>query len=198
MASVELRPSGAKILRYPPGEQPLLTAGQHKVEFVWLSTLDQVLLLRRHWNQTTEATEACVCNPTCPSSRLDRCVAVALRTNHDTWEERMLLLPEEGWRSFERAWLLQEVPKPHPMGARCHLLRTGSRRNGRTCCQPIEWYPDTPGSFDIAAAARRQLHIAADFFGQTEADLPAEVNVIPPARSRQDKPRVPLGTPKKR
>jgi len=198
MATVELRPSGSRILRYPPGEQPLLTAGVTKCEFVWLSTLDQVVLLRRHWNQQTEATEPCLCNPICGSSRIDRCVAVALRTSHDVWEERLLLLPEEGWRSFERAWLLQTVQQPDPMGARCSLQRTGSRRNGRTCCVPLDWVDNCPGTFNVLAACRRQLHVAGDFFGQGDEDRDDSGEVKPQGKASEGKPRVAKGRPQRR
>jgi len=194
LTTVEVRPSGAKILRHAPGEQPLLIAQPRPQEFCWLSTMDQVLLLRRHWNQNTESTEPCLCNPTCGSSRVDRLVAVALRMSHDQFDERLLVLPEEGWRCFERLWLLQPVPQPDTLGAMCVIQRTGTRRNGRTTCVPSSWAANPPGPFDVVAAARRQLHIAADFFGDRgDVEGLIDAGKAEAAALRAAKPRVPLG-----
>jgi hypothetical protein len=194
MATVEVLKSGSKILRHPPGGQPLLTAGVTRAEFIWLSTLDQVLLLRRHWDAASESTVACLCEPRCGSSRVDRVVATLLRVDHALWEERLLLLPEEGWRSFERAWLLLNLQRPCPMGARCTIQRTGSRRNGRTCCVPLDWIDDPPSTFDVTAAARQQLHVSADFFGRGAHGLGEEPGLPPVAiPGVTGKPRVPKG-----
>lgn len=194
MASLEVRADGTRIVRHSPGGQPLLVPGPHKIEFLWLSSLDEIVLLRRHWNTNAEATEPCLCEPRCGSSRVDRLVAALLRTNHDTWEERLLILPEEGWRSFERSWLLQPEKQPDTSGARCHLQRVGPKRNGRTTCIPLDWVKNCPSGFSVVIAAREQLHVAADFFGRGDDEL-AEEKIELPARTRQDKPRVPLGKP---
>jgi hypothetical protein len=194
MASVEVTKAGTRILRHPPGGQPLLVAGVGRAEFIWLSTVDQILLLRRHWDAASESTVACLCEPQCGSSRVDRLVAVVLRIDHETWEERLLVLPEEGWRSFERAWLLQPVQQPDPLGARCTIVRTGSRRNGRVCCVPLDWVAAPPSTFNLAAAARTQLHVAADFFGRgADAEEPSVLPVGVPRVDRAEKPRVPKG-----
>lgn len=194
MASVEKRADGSRIVRYGPGKQPLLVPSPVRVEFIWLSGLEQVIFLRRHWNSAAEATEPCLCEPRCGSSRVDRLVATLLRTNHDTWEERLLILPEEGWRSFERCWLLQPAVQPSPEGARCLLQRVGPKRNGRTTCLPQDWVKVCPSGFSVVEAAREQLHVASDFFGKGDE---MDEERIPQDKAREGKPRVPLGKPQK-
>ena len=195
MASVEKRADGSRIVRYSPGGQPLLVPSPTRVEFLWLSGLDQMVLLRRHWSAAIEATEPCLCEPRCGSSRVDRLVATLLRTNHDTWEERLLILPEEGWRSFERSWLLNAELQPTPEGARCLLHRVGPKRNGRTTCQPQDWVKVCPSGFSVVIAAREQLHVAADYFGRGDELVEDET---PQGKASAGKPRVPLGKPQKR
>lgn len=194
MSHVETRLSGQRILRYESGRQPLLVASAAAQEVMWLSSLDEVLRLRRHWVDAIASTEVCHCQPPCGTMRIDRLVAVIKNQGEGRWEERLMILPEDGWRSCERIWLLNYQDRPDLRGVTCIVQRVGERRNGRTTCIPQAFQSgDLPATFDVPAAARHQLHVAADFFGAGCNELEEDEKVIVPARSRQTKPRVPLG-----
>jgi hypothetical protein len=80
-------------------------------------------------------------------------------------------------------------------GVRAIVQRHGPHNNGRTSCEAQDRTSNPPGGFNLAAGVRNTLGIAADFFGDADGELFGKEE--PPARTRQDKPRVPLGKPQK-
>lgn len=189
MTTVEHRSSGQRVLRYGLGRQPLLTPQTHKQEILWLSELDHVIRVLRHWDDERQCTEVCTCQGICTTQRTDRLIGVLAHTGANLWEERLLILPEDGWRTCERAWLAKFQDERDMQGAVCIIQRAGSRRNSRTTCIPQKWQKDdVPSGFPIGDAALRQMHIATDFFGLGCND--AEID---PSAEGVVKPRIALG-----
>jgi hypothetical protein len=195
MATVETRETGMKIIRHGPGRQPLLTISEKLQGLIWLSPISGVIRVQRHWDEELDRTEPCRCVGHCPTTRTDRLVAVLLQMDRLMYEERVLVLPEDGWRCMERCWLAKFQDRADLQGAGCLIRRVGSRRNGRTTCEILEWYKSVvPESFDLDEAVRRQMHIATDFFHRGANAHEVDEKIETPIKRRSDKPRVPLGS----
>jgi hypothetical protein len=198
MTTVEHTSTGKKIIRYCLGKQPLLVISEKLQGVLWLSTIDQVILVQRHWSEPLQRTEHCSCVEHCPTTRVDRLGAVLLQIDHSIFEERILILPEDGWRCLERAWLLKFQDQADIRGLGCNIRRVGSRRNGRTTCDPVQWSKDAvPRSFDLDEAVYRQMHIPPELYrhGANTFEVP------PDHRSNgksSEKPRIALGKPQGR
>jgi hypothetical protein len=184
-----------KIIRHGTGKQPLLVISEKQQGLIWLSAISEVIRVQRHWDDFAEQTEPCKCVGHCPTTRTDRLVAVLLQIDRLLYEERVLVLPEDGWRCVERCWIAKFQDKADLQGAGCFVQRVGSRRNGRTTCTILEWYKSVvPESFDLGEAVRRQMHIATDFFQRGANAEEVDEKIETPIKRRSDKPRVPLGS----
>jgi len=188
---IENRVDGASIMRRGDGLQRLCVATSHTQEVLILSRLDRVVSVKRHWSEDKQQTAPCECTQPCSSQRLDRFCESLVRVGPTLWEERLLVLPADAWNCLERTLILKGVASLETAGARCILRRSGDKRNGRTSCEYQDTVRNVPEGFNLVAAMRSSAGIAADFFGDSEGvAFPQE---LPPARTRQDKPHVPLG-----
>ena len=188
---IENRIDGAAIMRRDLGGQRLIVANSHSVELVILSELCCVISVKRHWDEARACTVPCECVGPCQSQRLDRFMEALARVGPTLWEERVLVLAADGWASLERSMVAKGKVDLQVRGARCILRRTGDKRNGRTSCEYQDHVVSIPQGFDLPGAMRSSLGIAADFFGDSEGEaFPTE---LPPARTRAEKPKVPLG-----
>jgi hypothetical protein len=185
--------NGHKCLTMPSGGQRIAVARSNKSEMIIVSQMADVLEVRRHWDPDQASTAPCFCSPRCHSSRVDRMIAVLLRLGALHWEERVFICSEEGWASFQRNLATGEWNPSDIRGWGVLVQRWGAKANGRVTVTPNYRYPSVPPTFDLVAAVRNTVGIAADFFGAVgEVD---DADDGPPARTRRDKPRVPLGTP---
>lgn len=193
---VEKCVDGAQIMRPGVGKQRLYVASSHPGEVMILSDLREVISCHRHHDEVLKKTVPCFCTQPCPTQRLDRFLAVILRTGPTLWDERVMVLPAQGWSSLMTTMVNKNRDHTMIRGARCIVQRHGSTPNGRTSCEYQDCSKNPPAGFDLAAGVRNTLGIAADFFGDSDGELfaPAEL----PARTRSDKPRLPLGKPQGR
>lgn len=185
--------NGHKVLCMPSGQQRIAVARSQKSEMIVLSTIQDVLEVRRHWDNEQNGSVPCLCNPRCHSSRIDRMIAVLLRLGELHWEQRVFICSEEGWSSFQRNLATGEWDPTDIRGWSVIVQRWGSKSNGRCTVTPSTKHPAVPPTFDLVAAVRNTVGIAADFFGAVgEVDESLDG---PPPFPFGLKPRVPLGTP---
>jgi hypothetical protein len=173
----------------------LLSLGPIGREVIILSTEDEVVLLRRHWDPDLAATEPCLCTPRCASSRIDRSMMAIARTGPESWEHVLVVLAEDGFASMERNALAILGKWPGLRGLHAVIRRQGDRKNGRLCVT-VQGFFKGPliAPRDILEACRRVLRVSADFFGRGLDEVErTDDTIIPPARSRSDKPRVAKG-----
>jgi len=159
--------------------------------------------VRRHWNREAGKTEACTCEPMCPSGREDYFTAAlqmlpGASEGERVWEPVVLHLTETTVRGI---YLTMRARRDDGdlRGMLVILQRVGGG-SGRvtvvTASRAV--LTDARPRIDVAGVVAARLRITTDFFGMRfdENQEPASANnVIPPARSRDDKPRVPKGKP---
>jgi len=189
---IEDRVDGAKIMRPGSGRQRLLVATTHPAELVVVCEMKEVISVKRHWSEELQKSVACDCTGPCPTSRLDRFLAVLYRVGPTIWEERLLVIADQGWHCLLASLLVKGFPHDRIWGARVILRRVGPKSNGRTEAHVQDFVKSTPGGFDIPAAMRNGVGIAADFFGDSEG-APVSDQVALPIKTRSDKPRVDKG-----
>jgi hypothetical protein len=188
---IEKRVDGAQVVRPGLGRQRLLVASTHPAEVVVVCDLEEVISCNRHHDENLKKTVPCTCTGPCYSQRTDRFVAVLYRTGPTLWEERVLVLPANGWGSMMSTMLNKHLDHSDIRGLRMIVQRRGDSINGRTTADVQDRVKSIPGGFDLKAGVRNTTGIAADFFGDSDGELFAKEE--PPARTRQDKPRTPLG-----
>lgn len=191
---VESTPTGQRVFS-PTGGPRLLPLTNVGREVIFLSSEEEVVLLRRHWNSEFNATMPCLCTPKCASSRVDRSIMAIVRTGPESWEHVLVVLAEDGFASLERSALAMFGKWQGLRGLHAIIKRTGTAKNGRLACSVNGFFrgPLLPPK-DILDACRRILRVSADFFGRglEEVDR-SEETISVPLRSREDKPRVPKG-----
>jgi len=189
---VEERLDGAKIVRDGPGRQQLLVASTHQEELVIVSGIAEVISVTRHWDTTLDKTVPCECSGPCPSRRLDRFLAVIYRTGPTIWQERLLVLSDQGWHCLIGSLVAKGCPIDAIRGGRCILRRVGNKANGRIECHLQDVVKNVPAGFDVAAAMRGTVGVSADFFGDSEG-VTASDQALLPIKTRNQKPRVDKG-----
>lgn len=192
---VEKCVDGAMIMRPGLGRQRLYVASTHPGEVVILSNLAEVISCLRHRDEELKKCVPCQCTHPCYTQRTDRFLAIILRTGPTLWDERVMVLPAQGWSSLMSTMLNKGMNHEQIRGVRCIVQRHGDHANGRTSCEAQDRTSKPPAGFNLAAGVRNTLGIAADFFGDADGELFAKE--VPPARTRQDKPSVALGRPQK-
>lgn len=197
------------MLSFPAGKKdhlltpmfPLVLTRPDKSKRTWLITSPPAdrRQVRRHWNEEYGRTEPCSCTPPCRTSREDYFTGAHLLRHTDVdgtrhWEPVVLHATEQTVRS-----IYSQCRMRGDDGDLCGLLvclhRTGGD-NGRVTVDGILRVPDRERQrIDVDACLLSRLHITSGFFGKRldDEEEEPEVQTIPPARSRDDKPRVPKG-----
>jgi len=188
---IEDRADGAKIMRPGTGKQRLLVASTHQAELVIVCQASEVVSCRRHYDESLRKTVPCDCVGPCYSQRLDRFLGVIYRAGPTIWDERVLCLPAMGWGSLQTTAVARGFDPNDILGYRCVLRRMGGAANGRTTCEVQDRVKIIPAGFDLLAGVRNCTGIATNLWRDWDGD--AFPQAIPPARTRQEKPRVPLG-----
>jgi hypothetical protein len=188
---VEKTVDGAQILRPGEGRQRLLVATSHPAEVVVVCDLRDVVSCLRHYDEQLKKTIPCTCTGACYSQRMDRFLAVLYRQGPTIWDERVLVLPANGWSSLVATMLLKHLDHSDIRGIRAIVQRRGDSINGRTTFDVQDRVKAVPAGFNLAAGIRNCTGIAAGFFLDADGDLFVKEEV--PARTRSDKPRLALG-----
>jgi len=194
-----------------PSKKPRILPPMHPVRITrpdnqqrkWLITslVTERIQVRRHWNKDRGCTEVCTCEPACDSMREDYFTGALLflpggEEGEQVMEQVVLHCTEQTVRSAYNV-LRTHRDDGDLAGAILCLQRVGGG-SGRVCVVSTSRgvLTDSRPKIDVAGVVAARLRITTDFFGMRfdEAEEPASSNnVIPPARSRSDKPRVEKG-----
>jgi len=194
-----------------PSKRPRILRAQHPVRIVrpdgerrkWLITSlpAERVQVRRQWNKDRSCTEVCECEPACQSMREDYFTGALMflpggDPGEQVMEQVVLHCTEQTVRS---AYTLLRMHRDDGdlAGVVLCLQRVGGG-SGRvtviTCERAV--LTDARPRIDVGAVVQARLRMSTDFFGKKfdADDEPPSVNaVIPPLRSREEKPRVPKG-----
>jgi len=157
--------------------------------------------VKRHWNKELSCTEACTCEPACMSSRDDYFTGALFliaggHVDEQVVEQVVLHCTEQTVRS---AYTLLRTRGDDGDLAGCLLcLQRVGGGNGRVQVVSIERgiLTDSRPRIDVAGVVLSRMRLTADFFGRrfdADEEHPSLNQIVPPARSRDDKPRVPKG-----
>lgn len=200
--------ANSSTMRIIPVFHPVRIARPDRVNRRWIITspLAHRIQVTRHWNIEHGVTEVCQCQPACATSREDYFTGALQAQGQGTdgaklWEPVVLHLTEQTVRSI---YLLMRSRNDDGdlQGNMVSLERQGTRANDRVVCRDVQRGRITSATpmIDVAQVVLFRLRITTDFFGQKllddDAASPQSVNVeqvIPPARARNDKPRVAKG-----
>jgi hypothetical protein len=191
--------------------RPRILKPQHPVRIVrpdqerrkWLITSlpAERIQVRRHWNKERAATEVCECEPACQSMREDYFTGALMflpgdDPNEQVMEQVVLHLTEQTVRSCYTL-LRMHRDDGDLAGVVACLQRVGggSGRVSVVTCERAVLTDNRP-RIDVAAVVQARLRLSTDFFGKKfddDTDAPHINAVVPPARSRSDKPRIPKG-----
>jgi hypothetical protein len=188
---VENRVDGASIIRPGTGHQRLLVATKHPAEVIIVCPASESVSCKRHYDESLRKTIPCECGGPCYTQRIDHFLGVLYRSGPTLWEERVMILPANAWHCLRSSAAVKGMDPDDIVGLRCIVQRHGDSSNGRSTCTVQDRVKACPGGFPLAAGIRNCTGIAADFFGDANGDLFLEE--IIPAKSRSEKPRVPLG-----
>jgi len=172
------------------------------VLYVILDDIEQVVKIGRHYKDGR--TSPCECDPPCGSYRLDYFMRALRLSTIDPggchhWEPVVFQLTDQSIRSLET--ILQEKALGAGLaGVRARFSRRGSHSNGRIEVREVD-RARIKSRVDVSVRTVLTLRRVEGFtplFHQVdtngkESTLVETEQVIPPARSRDDKPRVPLG-----
>lgn len=161
--------------------------------FVIIDHIEEVVQIARHW--ADGRTVPCDCPSPCGSYRLDYFMrALRLATIDPSgchhWEPVVLQLTDQAVRTIETqsqtAGLIGGLA-----GTRCRLNRIGSSANGRIQVREVDRaIIRTDLKFSVTAVLMlRRVEGFAPLYQQHNVD-----QVETPARTREEKPRVPKGT----
>jgi len=187
-----------------PGMHPLMIERPQPMvrTFIITSPITQRVQVRRHWNEESGRTEPCRCEPPCGTMREDYFTGALMLKHTDPdgtrhWEQVVLHLTETTVRSIY-AVIQMRGDKGDLQHLAIQLKRVGNA-NGRVTVTSWVRMPakDRPG-IDVAGVILKRLHIATNMFSEkidhdTDAPEPTEQTETP-ARTREEKPRVPKGT----
>lgn len=170
--------------------------------FVLLDDVDQIVQVGRHYRDGR--TCPCDCDAPCESYRLDYFMrALRLATVDPSgchhWEPVVLHLTDQAIRTIETQMQTRGLIGGLA-GVKVRLNRKGSNANGRIEVREVDRAVIT-SRVDFSVRTVLTLRRVEGFHPLYDAKhkplaktLPNEDQTVPPARSRNDKPRVPLGT----
>jgi len=194
-----------------PSKRPRILPPMHPVRIVrpdetrrkWLITSlpPERVQVRRHWNKERACTEVCSCEPACQTMREDYFTGALMLlpggdADEQVMEQVVLHCTEQTVRSAYTA-LRMHRDDGDLAGTILCLQRVGGG-SGRVTVVAVERAVLTSNRprIDVAGVVQARLRLSTDFFGQRfddDSDAPHINAVIPPARSRNDKPRVAKG-----
>jgi len=183
---IEVRPP-ERIVRAEPGPRRL---------FILMGEKESCVEVVRHWKDGQ--TVPCDCEGPCPTARNDW-FAPALLLHHVTsdttrwWEPVVLHMTDDAVRRLEAAVQIAGV-MPGLTGLMFRLGREGSSKQSRIIVTEVSkiGHPPTYHTSVGTVLAMRRVAGYTPLF-QSRPGPAEEDQVIPPARSRADKPRVPKG-----
>jgi len=194
-----------------PSKRPRILKPQHPVRIVrpdqerrkWLFTSlpAERVQVRRHWNKERSCTEVCDCEPACQSMREDYFTGALMflpggGVDEQVMEQVVLHCTEQTVRGVY-TYLRMHRDDGDLAGTVVCLQRVGGG-SGRVTVISAERavLTDNRPRIDVAGVVQARLRLSTDFFGQkfdADEDAPHINAVVPPARSRSDKPRIDKG-----
>lgn len=189
--------------RILPAFHPVRITRPDEVKRTWLITslVNERIQVRRHWNRERACTEPCQCEPACDSMREDYFTGALLfvpggEPGEQIMEPVVLHATEQTIRSAYTSLRIHH-DDGDLAGCLLCLQRVGGNK-GRVSVVSTgrATLTDSRPRIDVAAVVLQRLRTSTDFFGvkfDADDDLPSVNAVIPPLRSRSDKPRVPKG-----
>jgi len=175
--------------------------------FVLLDELGEIIQIGRHWKDGR--TVPCDCPQPCGSYRLDYFMRALRLSSIDSagchvWEPVVFCLTDQAMRTLEN--LIQEKGFPNVIaGTKARFNRAGHSNQGRIVIREVDRANvNRPVNISVrnVLTLRRIDGFHPLYDSQSGSDDghggSDDSQVIPPARSREEKPRVPLGTPRKK
>lgn len=190
-------------IRILPAMHPVRIARPDNVIRCWLVTSlpAERVQVRRHWNREHGVTEVCQCDPACQSMREDYFTGAlqslpGVSRGENVFEPVVLHLTETTVRGIY-THIRTRNDNGDLAGIMACLRRQGAG-SGRVVVASCTRHHLTHSRpvIDVSAVVLARLRLSTDFFSrQFDMDdgSAADEQVIPPARSRSEKPRVPLG-----
>jgi len=192
-----------RIIR-PHGHPPICRPSMSQQYIICLTPFEKLVKIARHWDRELKQTVLCECPGGCHSRREDWFACGLAKLPAEGQQFAVVTLQftpanlstlEIGMRSAGHQW--------NTRGMGFTWMRRGKDANSPAIVQfKMIHQVGTDDYCDVPAAVLYHLRIATDFFSRTtsenstEDSTQATINsdlTIPPARSRNDKPRVPLG-----
>lgn len=177
------------------------------VKYCILEDVDRFIQIRQHYREGK--CTVCDCDGVCPyAPRYDwflRAVRLASTDNGTNWWEPVVLcLTDQALRSLEQQCQIKGI-LGGLCGVVCRLQRHGNAANGRVVVSEVSRTNSPPTTNTSTRAVLLQRRVAGhsplydakpEPIGRGPVPEPAENDrdSIPPARSRNEKPRVPKGT----
>jgi len=192
-----------KKLRIIPAMHPVRIMRPDNVKRRWIiiSQPEQRISIKRHWNKELSCTEPCTCEPACHSSRDDYFTGALFLmpqpTPGDNVAEQVVLhCTEQTARSIYN--LLRIHGDDGDLAGCLVCLQRVGGGNGRVQVVSVERAKLTHQCprIDVGGVLNTRMRLSVDFFGRrfdSDEEHPSTNQVIPPARSRSDKPRVDKG-----
>jgi len=164
-------------------------------DFIVLCEAENAIHLKRHWDEPTNRTIICTCEPVCGSSRIDWFAPGLLWYAPQMWEQVILHFAEVAW-----IHLLAECRKAgEPLkGVWGQWKRASMAKNAGTIIKIMKKSGCTHVPVDLGYALQRRLGISADFFPAVAsapglAEVKEADQVAGSVKPRSAKPRVSKG-----
>lgn len=195
----------------PPGKPRLLQLDTEHKTIIIQTPVAKMIRLKRHWDPTLRRRVLCECDPVCSTSAEDSWASVLEWIGPLTWEQKMWGITEGALAQLFRVGILKTQRK-ELAGLKLAVWRRGSADNARIQVNYLGHGRCKSTGFDVGAAVQQITGISVEYFGEvlTVPMVPNSDQVITPIRahigsmpsgesnSSNGKPRVPLGTPKKK
>jgi len=180
----------------PPGKPRFIELTPQEKHLIIQTNPISAVTLHRHYDPQKPGTTLCQCDPVCESHREDTFVSALEWIGPLTWEQRLWCISEQALAELWR-FVKMKTGSLEWRGVELGARRTGLTRNARVCLTWRMVHTSVPEGFNVPWAVLKSTGIATDFFGRVSVvpEVPNGDQVIPPARSRSDKPRVQLGRP---
>jgi len=189
---------GMKLI-IPPGRPRFLELTAQPKHIIIQTNPMSAIVLSRHYDDASERTVYCDCDPHCSSWREDTFVSAMEWIGPLTFEQRVLVISDAALQDLWRFVKLR-TNSLEWAGVELEARRTGSHRNARVCFQWRQKHASVPTGFDMPWAVMKLTNIPVKFFNHPHVapEVPNDGIMVTPIRARADKPHIPLGTPRKK